>query len=151
MGATGIGIILAGGAAGGLAGPFFLLLLRGRLSSLTALALAALGTSAGMVAFAFSPSLVFAVFGFALIGASEPVRKAVSDGYMQLAVTPEFRGRVGSLSQITRGLDSLSALLAGALAEVLGVEIALVIGAGVVGLVAIWLLATFKQYGVEGW
>ena len=67
-GATGIGAILAGGAAGGLVGPVLLLALRGRVSSLTALVVGAMTMSVGMVAFAFSPSLAVAAGGIRCYG-----------------------------------------------------------------------------------
>ena len=148
-GATGIGAILAGGAAGGLVGPVLLLALRGRVSSLTALVVGAMTMSVGMVAFAFSPSLAVAVAAFAVIGATGPVGKAVSDGYMQLAVDSAYRGRVGSLTQVSRGFEGLSAFLAGGIAQVVGVESALVFAAVITGTIAIWLLLSFKRYGVD--
>ena len=150
-GATGIGAILAGGAAGGLVGPVLLLALRGRVSSLTALVVGAMTMSVGMVAFAFSPSLAVAVGAFAVMGATGPASKAVSDGYMQLAVDPAYRGRVGSLTQVTRGFEGLSALFAGAIAQVVGVESALVFAAVITAAIAVWLLLSFRQYGVDGW
>ena len=150
-GATGVGAILAGGAAGGLIGPVLLLALRGHVSSLTALVGGGMATGVGMVIFAFSPSLAVAVGAFAFMGAASPASKAVSDGYMQLAVDPVYRGRVGSLTQVTRGLEGLSAFLAGGIAQVLGVQGALVFAGVVTGAIAIWLLLSFKRYGVEGW
>ena len=149
--ATGVGAILAGGAAGGLVGPVLLIALRGRLRSLTALVAGGMMMSVGMAVFAFSPSLAVAVGAYAFMGATGPASKAVSDGYMQLAVDPAYRGRVGSLTQVLRGLTGLSALLAGGIAQVIGVQGALVFAAVIIGVTAIWLLLGFKQYGVEGW
>ncbi len=150
-GATGVGAILAGGAAGGLVGPVLLLALRGRVSSLTALVAGGMTMALGMAVFAFSPSLAVAVGAFAVMGATSPASKAVSDGYMQLAVDPAYRGRVGSLTQVTRGLEGLSAFLAGGIAQVVGVQGALVVAAVITGVIAVWLLVSFRRYGVEGW
>ena len=144
-------LIPAGGAAGGLVGPVLLLALRGRVSSLTTLVMGAMTMSAGMAVFAFSPSLAVAVAAYAVIGATGPVGKPVSDGYMQLAVDPAYRGRVGSLTQVLRGLGGLSALLAGGIAQLAGVESALVFAAVITGMISIWLLLIFKQHGVDGW
>ena len=118
---------------------------------MTALVVGAMTMSVGMVAFAFSPSLAVAVGAYAVMGATGPASKAVSDGYMQLAVDAAYHGRVGSLTQVTRGLEGLSALFAGAIAQVVGVESALVFAAVITGAIAIWLLLSFKQYGVDGW
>ena len=150
-GAAGVGVILAGGAAGGLVGPVLLLALRGRVSSLTALVGGGMTMALGMAVFAFSPSLAVAVSAFVVVGAAGPAGRALTDGYMQLAVDSAYRGRVGSLTQVTRGLGGLSAFLAGGIAQVIGVQVALVFAAVITGAIAIWLLVSFKRYSVDGW
>jgi hypothetical protein len=77
--------------------------------------------------------------------------KAASDGYIQLAVASEYRGRIGSLNQITREFSSLSALLAGASAAFLGIKVAVLLAASVVAVIALWSTTTFKKYPVDGW
>ena len=150
-GAQGIGLMLAGVAAGGMAGPMALLALKERLGTVGTLAgsIAALGLA--MIAFALAHTLGLAIAAFVMIGAMLPVQKAITDGYIQLAVAGDYRGRVGSLIQMTRGVSSLSALLAGATAQLLGVQVAIAIAGAVVAVGALWSFRTFRHYGVDGW
>lgn len=150
-GPTGVGLILAGGAAGGIVGPIALLLARGRVESASLLAGAIAVTGVGTLAFALSPSLAFAVVASAFIGAMGPVEGASTEGYLQLAVASDFRGRVGALNQITRGISSLGGLIAGAAAQLLGVVPATVIAGLLVTAIGYWSLRTFRRYTVEGW
>jgi MFS family permease len=150
-GAQGVGLMLAGVAAGGMVGPMALLTLKDKLGTVGTLAGSVAVLGLGMVAFALAPTLGFAIAAFALIGAMLPVQKALTDGYIQLAVHDEYRGRVGSLIQMTRGVSSLSALLAGTMAQFLGVEIAIAIAGVTVAAGALWSFSTFRRYGVDGW
>ena len=150
-GPTGIGLILAGGAAGGVVGPIALLLLRRRMETASMLAVAIGVAGIATIGFALSPSLAFAVAASALIGAVGPVRGAATEGYLQLAVPSDFRGRIGALNQITRGISSLGGLIAGAAAQLFGVVLATVIAGLLVIVIAYWSVRAFKRYTVEGW
>jgi len=150
-GAQGIGLILAGVAAGAMVGPMDLLALKDWLGTVGTLAGSVAVLGVAMIAFAAAPTLGLAIAAFVVIGAMLPIQKALTDGYIQLAVAEEFRGRVGSLIQMTRGVSSLSALLAGAMAQFLGVEIAIAIAGATVSAGALWSFRTFKRYGVDGW
>ena len=150
-GPTGIGLILAGGAAGGIVGPIGLLLLRRRLESASMLAWAIGIAGIATIGFALAPSLALAVVASAVMGAMGPVEGAAIEGYLQLAVPSDFRGRVGALNQITRGISSLGGLIAGAAAQLLGVVLATVIAGLLVIAIAYWSLRTFRRYTVEGW
>ena len=150
-GPAGIGVILAGGAGGGLLGPMAMLFLRAKLGSAGALSGGLLMMGFAMIGFAFAPVLVAAVVAFGIAGAAQPAMKAASDSYVQLAVPDEYRGRIGSLNQITRGLSSVAAVLAGTSAELWGVRIAILIAAGLVIVVAYWSFVAFRKYPVDGW
>jgi hypothetical protein len=150
-GPAGIGLILAGIAGGGLTGPFALLFLRSRFGTAGALSAALLVMGLAMIVFALAPVIGVAVGAFAVAGAAVPAMKAASDGYIQLAVANEFRGRIGSLNQITRGVSSLSAFLAGASAQFLGVQTAILLAAACVIVIALWSTTTFRKYPVDGW
>ena len=139
-GATGIGLILTGGAVGSLVGPLAVFVLRRRVGSARMLAgsIAVLGLST--IGFALAPSLAWAVVAFAVGGTTGPVLKATTDGYMQLSVPSEFRGRIGALNQMTRGTSSLAGLIAGGAAQLVGLERAVIAGGLVVLAIAFWSL-----------
>jgi MFS family permease len=150
-GAQGIGLMLAGIAAGGFVGPMLLIWLRARLGTVATLSASVALLSEGMIAFAVAPSLPLAMGAFVVIGSTLPIQKALTDGYIQLAVAGEYRGRIGSLMQMTRGVSSLSTFLGGATAQFLGVETAIMLAGVSVAGWAVWSFRTFKRYGVDGW
>ncbi len=80
----------------------------------------------GMVLFAFSPSLAIGLVAFVILSATSPAQKALLDGYIQLAVPSEYRGRIGSLNQMARGVAALAAFLAGVMVHFLGIWLAIV-------------------------
>ena len=150
-GAAGIGIIVTGGAIGGLVGPVLLIAVKGSMGSLRTFVVSSGIKALGMLLFAFSPSLGLAVFAYGVLSATSPSQKAILDGYLQLAVPSEYRGRIGSLNQMARGIAALAAFLAGVLAQLFGVWVAIVAAAVVVVFIGIWAMLGLRHYQVEGW
>lgn len=150
-GATGVGVLVTGGAIGGLIGPAMLIAMKRPLGALGAL-VGSIGIKAlGMVLFAFSPSLALGMGAFMILYAMSPVQKALLDGYIQLAVPSEYRGRVGSLNQMTRGLAALAAFLAGVMVQFLGVWLAIVAAGVLIAVIGVWSLVGLRYNRIEGW
>lgn len=150
-GAAGVGVLVAGGAFGGIIGPAMLIAIRRPVGALGALVGSIAVQALGMVLFAFAPSLALGLVAFTIMSAMSPAQKALLDGYVQLAVPSEYRGRIGSLNQMTRGVAALAAFLAGVMVQFLGIWLAIV-GAGVlIAGIAVWALAGLGRHRIEGW
>ena len=150
-GAAGVGVIMAGGAAGGLLGPIALLAGRKFLGSHSLLVGSIALMAIAMVAFALSPSLGIGVVLFGLVGVTQPVFRATSEGFLQLAISSKYRGRIASLNQISRGLRVLGGFVAGGVAQMIGVEAAIIVAGIIVLGVSILCWLAFRSIPVEGW
>ncbi len=150
-GAAGVAVLVAGGAVGGVIGPAMLIVMKRPLGALGAF-VSSMGVRAlGMVLFAFAPSLAVGLVAFMVLYAMSPAQKALLDGYIQLAVPSEYRGRVGSLNQVTRGLAALAAFLAGAMVQFLGIWLAIVAAGALIAGVGVWSLLGLRRHRIEGW
>ena len=150
-GAAGVGVLVAGGAVGGIIGPAMLIVMKRPLGALGVL-VSSMGVRAlGMVLFAFAPSLAVGLVAFMILYAMSPAQKALLDGYIQLAVPSDYRGRVGSLNQVTRGLAALAAFLAGVMVQFLGIWLAIIAAGTLIAGVGVWSLLGLRYHRVEGW
>ena len=150
-GAAGVGVLVAGGAIGGIIGPAMLIAMRKPVGALGAL-VGSIGIKAlGMVLFAFAPSLALGLVAFIILSAMSPAQKALLDGYIQLAVPSEYRGRIGSLNQMARGVAALAAFLAGVMVQFLGIWLAILAGGIVIAGIGGWALAGLRHHRIEGW
>lgn len=150
-GAAGVGVLTGGAAVGGLVGPVILIAMRKPVGALGALvgsiAIKALGT----ILLAFSPVLAVGVVAFAICIAMSVTQKPLLDGYIQLAVPSEYRGRIGSLNQMARGVAALAAFLAGVMVQFLGIWLAIVAAGVLIAFIGVWALAGLRHHRIEGW
>ncbi|MFP6806009.1 MAG: MFS transporter [Pseudomonadales bacterium] len=82
-----------------------------------------------LAAFALSESLIIAMATGALTGLFGSVFGALNMSIVQLAINPEIRGRVMSIMMMTFGLMPLGVIPISALAEYIGINVALVCAA----------------------
>ncbi|WP_114967161.1 MFS transporter [Alkalilacustris brevis] len=130
--AVGVGAVLAGVWLGGVPQSSGLTRLLGLLSGATALALALFALS-GTLALAL-PAMVLT--GFAMSGTG-----ILTQTMIHLSVEHGLRGRVlGMYGILHRGGPALGALVMGALADLFGLHIPVLLGAGLVLAMAIWIL-----------
>ena len=101
--------------------------------------------------FTFSPSLAVGAVAFFILSATSPAQKALLDGYIQLAVPSEYRGRIGSLNQMARGVAALAAFLAGAMVHFLGIWLAIVAAGVIIAGIGVWSLTGFRRHRIEEW
>lgn len=150
-GAAGVGVLVAGAAVGGIIGPAMLIAMRRPVGALGALVGSIAVKALGMVLFAFAPSLALGVVAFVILSAMSPAQKALLDGYIQLAVPSEYRGRIGSLNQMARGVAALAAFLAGVMVQFLGIWLAIVAAGVLIAFIGVWALAGLRHHRIEGW
>jgi MFS transporter, DHA1 family, staphyloferrin A biosynthesis exporter len=81
----------------------------------------------GLIAFALSPSLAFALLSLFLVGAASTSYRAVNQSLLQTNTEEAYRGRVMSIYLLDRGMAPLGSLFAGILATGLGVRDAVAI------------------------
>lgn len=150
-GAKGVGLILMGGAAGGLIGPFILIGVRGMISSATLMSANLLCMGFGMVAIVLSPSLAVAVTIYGVITGTQIVYRTMATGYLNLAVPVEFRGRITSLDQLMRGIRTSGAFIAGGTAELVGLRAAIFVAGVVIVVTGAATARAFRGTQVDGW
>jgi MFS family permease len=95
-----------------------------------------------VVAFAYSPNYWFALSMMFLIGIPHMIFITLSMTILQIRVPPELRGRVIGLYTLALSMIPLGGLVGGGIAELLDVQLALSISAGVFGMACLWVLAT---------
>ena len=87
-----------------------------------------------LAAFALSENLVMALIAGAATGLFGSVFGALNMSVIQLTVRPDIRGRVMSIMMMTFGLMPIGVIPVSALAEFVGIDIALMFGAGMLTL-----------------
>jgi len=92
-----------------------------------------------LVGFSFSNSWYLSLGLIAIVGLGQNGQMALSNTLIQYYVKPEYRGRVMSILLMQFGLMSLSTFLAGALAEVWGIQWA--VGGFAIGLALMSVMA----------
>ena len=126
-GPEGLGLMLSavgvGGIVGGLAAAWTTRY--DRTGLVQTLALVVFGAS--LLCFALSPTIEFAVFWLALAGIAEMVHFTIHVTTLQMCAPEHMRGRMASLLPLFPAFISVGALLAGALADLLPVEIVVIV------------------------
>ena len=89
--------------------------------------------------FAFTHTLLVAMFAVALVGLCSSMFMAMNMSLVQLAVNPVMRGRVNSIMMMTFGLMPIGVIPVGFIAEHYGIDLALKISAGLLALVIVML------------
>ena len=106
----------------------------------------ALGTGVvSMVAFAFSSEIAVSIPILMVIAGTMSLFFSVTTAVVQDVVPDEMRGRMAAISGMPIGLFPLGALLAGAIAEVLGAPAATIILAGIFAVVLAAFAAVFPR------
>jgi len=82
-----------------------------------------------LAGFALSGSLVLALITGAIVGLFSSVFGSLNMSIVQLAIKPEIRGRVMSIMMMTHGLMPLGVIPVSALAEYVGIDVALMFSA----------------------
>ena len=142
IGAPGLGLLTGSIGAGALGGALLVATRRpaGGSGRLVLAGLAAIAVS--LFVFAVSTWLPITMAALAVLGASQVAYYSTTNTLLQVRVPPRLRGRVHSLYVLTSiGLLPIGNLVAGAVAERLGVPFVLAIG-GVLTLVAVIAAAT---------
>jgi MFS family permease len=98
---------------------------------------ASLGWALALGLFAVSTNLYLALALVAVVGLFSTVYLAMTMTLLQLATSPEMRGRVMSLMMMTFGLMPLGVFPMSILAESIGIGLAILIGAVGLGLMTI--------------
>ena len=127
--ATGIGAVVGSGIIAALSGA--------RAQGPLLLALGAL-LGAALAGFALAPAFLLATALIVLVGVAYAALQTLYSALLLRQTTPAMSGRVMSIWLITMGLTPLSALPAGALADLIGARL-MMVGTGV--LVALLVLA----------
>ncbi|HSW57513.1 MAG TPA: MFS transporter [Dehalococcoidales bacterium] len=116
VGATGLGLLMSLGGAGGLAGSLAIALLPNRKRGLLLL-FSGLLSAAGIILFAFSPAWGFSLTIMVLVGLAGSLRGVLSNTLLQTYTDAPYMGRVMSLTHVQFGFMAVVTFLAGLLAE----------------------------------
>jgi MFS family permease len=95
-----------------------------------------------LAGFAITESLIPAMFMGCLTGFFSAIFGALNMSIVQLAIDPEYRGRVMSMVMMTFGLMPLGVMPISILAEYIGIHFALVCAAALL-ILSMWVLAYF--------
>lgn len=138
-GADDLGLLMAANGAGALFGS----LVMARLGDLRYkgywLLAVSLVWAVFMAIFAFTTSMVVALPAVALVGLASSMYMAMNMSLVQLAVTPQMRGRVNSIMMMTFGLMPIGVIPVGFIAEHHGIDTALWMSAIMLALVTLLL------------
>lgn len=121
VGATGMGLLFAVSGLGAMAGSITLAVLPNRKRGAMLLG-SGLLLGVGLLGFAFSRSWPLSLILMVFVGLGHSGRMTLSNTLLQYYVADEYRGRVMSLYMMEFGLMGFGVFIAGAMAEVLGVE-----------------------------
>lgn len=99
----------------------------------------AVASGLGLALVGTVPVLAVAVGLTVLVGVGDALRRALNQALLLESATAEYRGRVVSIYAMNFGLTPAGALPAGALAELLGVRMALVIFGVLLILLSAWI------------
>ncbi len=129
VGVKGLGILMSGAGCGALVGALVLARLgdfkyKGKL-----LLSSAMMFSLSLIIFSLSKSYLLSIFALILIGFSSVIAIALVNTLLQTKVEDRFRGRVMGVFMITfAGMMPFGNLIAGSLAQTMGVSFAVMIG-----------------------
>ena len=143
VGPVGLGMLMSASGIGMVIGTFFMASL-GDVKFKGKLIVGALVTTiATMAAFShvswFGPGLLILV----LMSTTMPVIFTATQGSVQAMIPDELRGRISGLAMVTWGAFPFGSLMAGTLAETLGVQMTTLIGAGILAVTLAVLLRVF--------
>jgi MFS family permease len=147
VGASGLGILMGVSGAGAILVSLVLASLPNKRRGFMML-VAGIILGIALIGFSFSSSWYLSLGLIAIVGLGQNAQMALSNTLIQYYVTPEYRGRVMSILMMQFGLMSFSTFLAGALAEVWGIQWAVggfAIGLAIMSVVALLFLRRVRD------
>lgn len=139
-----VGVLMSAAGVGALSAAAYLSLQPGYGRQIRLLTMAPLGVGVSLVLFAWTRNLPLALLLLAMLGASALVAVNATNAMLQQSVPDAWRGRViGLYSMAFAGTAPLGGLLAGFLAEHIGLAVTLTINGAIIilaGLVGRWRL-----------
>ena len=149
-GPTGLGYLLSAGSAGALLASLVL----SSIGDIRRKGIALIGGyivfGAFLMLFALSEWLVLSLILIAIAYASATLYETLLETLLQTTVPDEMRGRVLSFQMFTWGITGVSGFYTGAIASLIGAQLAISIGAAVVVLNGLRLIRTFAGRYREG-
>ena len=142
LGGFHLGLLLSVMGVGSLFGSLVIASLPPRRRGLLYL-LSAVLLASGVLAFAVFEAFLLAALLTVVIGVAHAVRMSLSTVLIQTYVAPEYRGRVLSIYMMEFGLVALGVFAVGAIAEVVGLQLAIGGAAAFLLVVALVLLPAF--------
>ena len=144
VGPTGLGVLLSTSGIGMVVGTVFVASL-GNVRRKGMMIVCSVAISiVTMSAFSLAPWFIAGLLILMAMSTMQPLLLAGTQGTIQMIVPDELRGRISGLSMTTWGAFPIGSVLAGVLAETLGVQMATLIGAGILAVCLIVLLRVFK-------
>ncbi len=147
-GAEGYGLLLSAAGGGALVGAFALASFKRWHHQGAVMLISGFLFSFSLIAFAVSPSIWLGLALLFVVGVTSTVFATIISTFIQFSVPNELRGRVMSFYTVTLiGLPSLGALGSGALAEALGgiqgAPRAVLLAAGILGVILLVVIPAF--------
>ena len=131
VGPEGLGLLMSAPAVGSIVGVAVMMSLGDVRHKGIWVAGGILGYCAALFVLAASPWFVVSILAVVLLGAFDSVQMVPRNGLIQAITPDELRGRVSSFqTMLTGGMPSLGQSTSGALAQVIGAPLAIVVGAG---------------------
>ena len=138
VGATGMGILMAGAGAGAIVGSIILASLPSKKRGLLLLA-GSLVTGIALISFSFSSSLYLSLAWMVIFGLGQTIRMTLGNTLVQYYVEKEYRGRVMSVYTMEFAFTSIGTFAAALIADVVGVQ--WVVGSFAMVLILITIMA----------
>ncbi len=144
VGPTGLGLLMSTSGIGMVVGTVFLASM-GNVRRKGALIVGSVAIAVlTMAAFSLASGFVAGLLILTAMSTVQPFLYTTTQGTIQQIVPDELRGRIAGLSVVTWGAFPVGSVVAGALAESLGVQAATLIGAGVMAACLVVLLRVFR-------
>jgi MFS family permease len=134
-----LGILMTAAGAGALAGTFYLASRKTVLGLGRVIIAATVILSAGLIAFSFTKSLAIALLALPLVGAGMMLQSASTNTILQTVVNEDLRGRVMAFYTVAiLGTQPLGSLVAGIVADHIGAQHTILVGAVICLAAAAW-------------
>ena len=134
-----LGLLMTASGAGALVGTFYLASRRSVLGLGKVIIAATVTLSIGLIAFSLTHTLWIALLALPLVGAGMMLQSASTNTILQTVVEEDLRGRVMAFYTVAiLGTQPLGSLVSGILADRIGAQRTILVGAGVCLLAAAW-------------
>jgi MFS family permease len=141
-----LGLLMTASGAGALAGTIYLAARHSVLGLGKVIVVATIGLSVGLMAFSFSNTLAVSMAVLPLVGAGMMLQAASANTILQTVVEEKLRGRVMAFyTMAVLGTQPIGSLIAGALADRIGAQHTIFLGAIVCLLGGLWFAYRRKK------